>query len=172
MLRIRNSTVYDQDALMGLMAGERLRPYDRNWRNFIVAEHDGRVVGAGQMRQHADGARELGSLVVAPSYRNRGLGSWLVGVLMSRHRNDRVYIITGRRHAEHFAQWDFGPVRPSDAPICIRINYYLGQIAGWMNARFERRPVNRLAILASPVRSRFAHRTFTQTAAPSRICAE
>jgi N-acetylglutamate synthase-like GNAT family acetyltransferase len=169
MLRIRNATAYDQDALLGLMAGERLRPYDRDWRNFVLAEHDGRIVGVGQVRQHADGARELGALVIETAHRNRGLASRLVGALMSRHHDGQIYIITDRQHAEHFTQWDFSPVKPRETPFCICINYYVGQMAGWLNAKLERRPVNRLAILASPVRGSFAPRAFTQMAAPSRI---
>jgi amino-acid N-acetyltransferase len=61
-LTLRCATAADQAAIVRLVHSERLNPSALRWLNFIVAERDGEVIGAVQMRHHADGSRELGSL--------------------------------------------------------------------------------------------------------------
>jgi hypothetical protein len=57
---------------------------DLDWRRFLVATFDAGIVGAVQLRQHADTSRELGSLVVeapSPIVPNYALGQIIGGFL-------------------------------------------------------------------------------------------
>ncbi len=61
-----------------MVTGARLNPLGLDWRRFTVAvDGTGTVVACTQLKPHGD-ARELASLVVAPGWRDRGLGSHLV----------------------------------------------------------------------------------------------
>jgi GNAT superfamily N-acetyltransferase len=51
----------------------------------LVAEVGGQVVGNGQLSIHR-GKGEIGSLVVAPSYRRQGIGGALLGALLDEAR--------------------------------------------------------------------------------------
>ena len=101
---VRPAVAADRDAILALARGERVNPTGLHWPRFFVAERDGELVGAVQMRLHHDGAHELGTLVVAQQARNQGIAAQLINALLSRDRG-RVFMVTGRKHAEHYARW-------------------------------------------------------------------
>lgn len=82
-LRLRPAAEADQARVRELVHKALLNPLDLDWRRFVVAEAGGGgVIGCGQIRQHRDGSRELGSLVVAADWRGRGVGRALIEHLM------------------------------------------------------------------------------------------
>jgi N-acetylglutamate synthase-like GNAT family acetyltransferase len=143
---VRPAVAADQDAILALARGERVNPTGLHWPRFFVAECDGTLVGAVQMRLHHDGAHELGTLVVAPQVRNQGIAAQLINALLSRDRG-RVFMVTGRKHAEHYARWGFAPIRPCQAPRGVSRNYWMGTCGGYLFAALQRRPRNPLVIL-------------------------
>ena len=108
---IRPAVAGDQESIFALARGERVNPIGLSWPNFVVAERGGAVVGAVQLRSHRDGSRELGTLVVARPSRSQGIAAGLIDALLSRHTG-RILMITGRRHADHYAHWGFAPIAP------------------------------------------------------------
>jgi N-acetylglutamate synthase-like GNAT family acetyltransferase len=143
---VRPAVAADQDAIVALARSERVNPMGLHWPRFFVAERDGALVGAVQMRLHHDGAHELGTLVVAPQARNQGIAAQLINALLSRNRG-RVFMVTGRKHAEHYARWGFAPIRPCRAPRGVSRNYWMGTCGGYLFAALQRRPRNPLVIL-------------------------
>jgi amino-acid N-acetyltransferase len=143
---VRPAVAADQDSILALTRGERVNPTGLHWRRFFVAERDGALVGAVQMRLHRDGARELGTLVVVPQARNQGVAARLIGALLSRNRG-RVLMVTGRKHAQHYARWGFAPIRPCQAPRGVSRNYWMGTCGGYLFALLQRRARNPLVIL-------------------------
>jgi N-acetylglutamate synthase-like GNAT family acetyltransferase len=143
---VRPAVAADQDAIVALTRGERVNPTGLHWPRFFVAERDGALVGAVQMRLHHDGAHELGTLVVAPQARNQGIAAQLINALLSRNRG-RVFMVTGRKHAEHYARWGFAPIRPCRAPRGVSRNYWMGTCGGYLFAALQRRPRNPLVML-------------------------
>lgn len=144
-LMIRPAVALDQLSITRLVHSERLNPHRLDWQNFIVAVVDGAVVGAVQMRAHADGGRELGSLVVSPAHRGHGLAGRLISALLTRHPG-KVHVITGRQNTMHYAPWGFRTTAASDAPRGVRRHWLLGQTAGVLSLLRGRRP-QRLVIL-------------------------
>lgn len=149
VLSIRPATAADQDAIVTLVRSERLNPNGIDLQNFLVAMHGGRLIGAVQMRRHADGARELGSLVVERQARGQGLASQLVEALLAANPG-QTFMITGKEHAAHFSGWSFRPIGAREAPASIRRNYRRGQVIGGAFAILQGRPINRLVILDRP----------------------
>jgi len=66
-----------------------------SWPNFVVAEDGGAIVGVGQVKAHADGSRELASIVVVPVRQGEGIGSAIINTLLERE-SDRVLHLTCR----------------------------------------------------------------------------
>jgi amino-acid N-acetyltransferase len=106
-LLIRPATAEDQPHIISLARGERIKPIGLRWPKFMIAEQDGRVIGAVQLRNHPDGSRELGSLVVAAPYRGRGVAARLLDRRLAE-ASGRVFVITGGVHADYYRRWGFG----------------------------------------------------------------
>ena len=108
---IRQASAGDQEAILALARGERVNPVGLHWPNFVVAEQEGTLVGAVQIKFHRDGAREIGSLIVARHLRNQGLAAMLIDGRLADH-GGRMLAVTGRKYAEHYARWGFAPIAP------------------------------------------------------------
>lgn len=150
---MRRAAAPDADAIRRLVRSERLNPTDLDWRRFVVAvDAAGTLVGAVQMRSHADGSAELGSLVVAAAWRNRGLAACLIDTLLASHREAPVWMITGARFAAHFERWRFAPARAREAPVPVRRNWCIGSAVGWLRLLLGGGR-KRMVILARPAQA-------------------
>ena len=141
----RRASEQDQPAIRELVHGERLNPTGINWPNFLVAAVGGRIIGAAQVRNHTDGSRELGSLVVAREKRGHGIASRMIDALLADER-EPVWMITPASHARIYARWGFEEIEPSAAPVEVRFNYRMGRLARIISF-FKRQPRRRLVIL-------------------------
>lgn len=158
---IRPACPVDEQPIFDLMKGEPVRPVDRQWHRFLVAEIDGRIVGAIQMRHHRDGASELGSLVVAPVHRGRGLGTRLIDAALDHHVGT-CFVIARAIHAEYYRRWGFRTMEPRRAPASVRRFWWLGNHMGWLMALVQRRARRRLLILRRDDEPRGAVSLFVQ----------
>jgi len=106
----------------------RLNPFGLRISRFWVAEVQGQVVGAVQIRLHRDGSRELASLVVDPAWRGQGIGSALVRAQLARAPGPMVLIC--RPELEPFyARFGFRGLRPKEMPPLFR---WAHRIARWL----------------------------------------
>jgi len=124
---VRRATESDQAEITASVRGARLNPRNLHWERFVVAERDGRLVGVAQVRQYADGVRELASLAVHPPVRGLGVGTALVDALLAGD-DEPTYAIVDRRYAPHYARWGFGPVSPRALPRSVARVYRIGRI--------------------------------------------
>ena len=167
----RRASEQDQQAIRALVHGERLNPTGINWANFLVAAVGGRVVGAAQVRNHTDGSRELGSLVVARERRGHGIASRMIDALLADER-EPIWMITGETYARNFARWHFERIEPSAAPIKVRFNYRMGRLARIISF-FKRQPMRRLVILERlPVERRTGIKAAHRLAPRERMAAQ
>ncbi|MFM9848704.1 MAG: GNAT family N-acetyltransferase [Hyphomicrobiaceae bacterium] len=143
---VRRAVAGDQEAIHSLARGERVNPTGLSWPNFVVATNDAAIMGAVQLRVHRDGSKELATLVVAREWRKRGFAAKLIETILT-DQPDRIFMITGRSHAHHYARWGFLPIAPASAPLGVRRNYRLGYYGGCLFALLQRRAINHLVIL-------------------------
>jgi amino-acid N-acetyltransferase len=143
---IRRATPRDQLAITTLVRNEHLNPIDLDWRRFVIATDESGVLGAVQLRKHADRSRELASLAVRHDARKRGVAARLIDRLLARIAT-RVLMITGAAFAAHYERWGFRPIEPAKAPAAVRRNYYFGKIAGGAISLLSGRWPRQLAIL-------------------------
>jgi amino-acid N-acetyltransferase len=143
---IRRAVASDQEAIRCLASGERVNPTGLKWPNFVVAVNEAAIIGAAQLRLHRDGSKELATLVVARAWRKRGIAAKLIDTIMA-DQPGRIFMITGRSYAHHYARWGFLPITPVSAPLGVRRNYRLGYYGGYLFAFLQRRAINHLVIL-------------------------
>ncbi|MBW8640664.1 GNAT family N-acetyltransferase [Hoeflea sp. WL0058] len=137
---VRIAVDADQPAISSLVRSERLFPYGLGWRTFVVAEAGDRIVGAAQIRNHRDGSRELGSLVVTPGWRNRGVAEAMIDTLLAGETGP-VHLVTAAKRALRFRRFGFETINVSQAPGALRRHFWLGQIGGGLSRLFSlRRP--------------------------------
>lgn len=142
---LRPATPADEPAIRALVRAERLNPTGLTHPTFIVACVGPLVVGAAQIRRHRDGSRELGSLVVAPTMRGRGIGKALIHTLLEQNPG-RLHVITGRKGFAAYQRLGFRLVPGHDAPAAIRRNLWIGQFVGLVMRLRGRRPLGLRAL--------------------------
>lgn len=125
---LRAARPSDGGEIRALVRSERLNPLDLHHAAFVVAAVGPTVIGAVQIRHHADGSRELGSLVVAPAWRGRGVATALVEARLAGV-SERVHLVTRRASAGLYARWGFRPAPRASLPAAIRRNLWMGQLA-------------------------------------------
>ncbi|MBP7240444.1 GNAT family N-acetyltransferase [Amaricoccus sp.] len=149
MTEIRAALVGEAPLIRALMKGERLNPVGVDWRNFLVAEDAGAVIGIVQLRPAGVGAVEIGSLVVRADRRRGGLGRLLVDAAVAAAGSRRALIVTAFARARFYEAWGFSPIPARAAPWPVRLNLLLGQAGGLVALARGMRP-RRLVVLDRP----------------------
>jgi amino-acid N-acetyltransferase len=106
----------------------KLDPTQIRWSQFWVIEGDGCLVACGQLRSFP-GAQELGSLVVAPAWRGRGLGSYLVKHLIQQATQPLYLECLGKKLAEFYTRFGFVPIAWQELPQSLKWKFGLSQLA-------------------------------------------
>ncbi len=84
-VQIRQARLEDDALIKQMIRDARLDPTKLLWQNFLLAEVNNEVVGIGQVRHHADGAHELGSLVTKKGYKGKGIAAQIIAALEARY---------------------------------------------------------------------------------------
>src|ERR671932_2532405 len=103
---LRRASAGDIWPIRKLVLSARLDPTQLRWSQFWVIECEGRVVACGQLRSFP-GAQELGSLVVTPAWRGRGLGSYLTKHLIQAATQPLYLECLGSRLAKFYTRFGF-----------------------------------------------------------------
>ncbi|BAY77560.1 GCN5-related N-acetyltransferase [Nostoc linckia NIES-25] len=119
---LRKATSGDRWSIRWLVFSAKLDPTQLNWQQFWVIECDAysgqsrrHLVACGQLRNFS-GAQELGSLVVAPPWRGRGLGTLLTQHLINTSQQPLYLECLGQRLAEFYSRFGFVPISFADLP--------------------------------------------------------
>lgn len=84
--RLRTADSDDQKAIRALVRSVGINPMGLNWPRFLVAvDSQDRIFGCAQVKEHADGLRELASVAVRPAWRGRGVATALIRRLMEEN---------------------------------------------------------------------------------------
>jgi N-acetylglutamate synthase-like GNAT family acetyltransferase len=120
--QIRNARLDDLPAALALVRSAGLpEDLEPHFRNFVVADRDGVVIGAAGLEIHGNRAL-LRSLVVAPSSRTVGIGSSLTRAVIEEARQGsirEVFLLT-LDAARLFERLGFRHVERAEAPAEIR----------------------------------------------------
>ncbi|MCT7985307.1 GNAT family N-acetyltransferase [Laspinema sp. A4] len=123
---LRPAIPEDLGTIRKLVFQAKLDPTQLRWENFSVIEFQDKVIACGQLRQFAD-CQELGSLVVEKSWRDRGLGSYLVQHLV-KEATAPVYVECMGWLVEFYEHLGFVEIAWKDLPKPLKIKFFLGQL--------------------------------------------
>ncbi len=127
---IRPAIAADLGQIRWLVFRARLDPSQLRWTQFWVIECAGKVVACGQLCSF-EGAQELGSVVVAAEWRDRGLGSFLVQHLIGQASQPLYLECLGSRLEQFYQRFGFARVEFAELPRSLQRKFGLSRaIAG------------------------------------------
>ncbi|MEH2114302.1 GNAT family N-acetyltransferase [Nostoc sp.] len=112
---LRKATSADQWSIRLLVFSAKLDPTQLNWQQFWIIECNENLIGCGQLRNFSE-AQELGSLVVAPAWRGRGLGTFLTQHLINTATQPLYLECLGQQLVQFYSRFDFVPISFEDLP--------------------------------------------------------
>ncbi len=125
---LRAACAKDIWAIRKLVLSAKLDPTQLRWSQFWVIECEGRIVACGQLRSFP-GAQELGSLVVARAWRDRGLASYLVKHLIQQATEPLYLECLGDRLARFYTRFGFVAIAWQDLPQSLKWKFGVSQLA-------------------------------------------
>lgn len=125
---IRPASAQDIKSIRRLVWSAKLDPTQLRWEQFWIIECEGKLAACGQLRNFA-GAQELGSLVVAKDWRDRGLGIYLTKYLIQQATEPLYLECLGKRLASFYTRFGFVEVSVQDLPQSLKFKFGLSQLA-------------------------------------------
>ncbi|MBD6617798.1 GNAT family N-acetyltransferase [Komarekiella sp. 'clone 1'] len=119
---IRKATSADKWPIRLSVFSAKLDPTQLRWQQFWVIECNGDIVACGQLRNFSN-AQELGSLVVVPAWRGRGLGTFLTQHLINVATQPLYLECLGERLAEFYSRFGFVPISFEDLPRSLQSKF-------------------------------------------------
>lgn len=120
MIRLRPATKKDARSIRALIYLVGINPMSLNWQRFILAVDDqDRLVGCGQVKQHADGSRELASIAVQKAWRGQGIASMMIRYLVDQAApdvNHPLYLTCRAQLGPFYQRFGFRPIGFSAMP--------------------------------------------------------
>lgn len=133
---LRPARAQDTWPIRKLVLAAKLDPTQLRAQQFWIIECDGRMVACGQLRSFP-GAQELGSVVVTPGWRGRGLGTYLVKHLVESATQPLYLECLGSKLAMFYARFGFVSVDWQNLPRPLKLKFSFSALA----ATFFRIPV-------------------------------
>lgn len=125
-IAIRPARAEEEVLIKALIRREHLDPFNVHWENFLVAEEGGNIVGAAQVKPYPSG-RELGSLVVVPERRQRGVGGALIKALIARESGVLLLFCIAFREP-YYAKFGFQRASWRELRGELRMKYAVGRL--------------------------------------------
>ncbi|MEA5505244.1 GNAT family N-acetyltransferase [Halotia wernerae UHCC 0503] len=125
---LHKATSADQWSIRLLVFSAKLDPTQLRWQKFWVIECNEDLVACGQLRNFSS-VQELGSLVVARAWRNRGLGTFLTQHLINTATQPLYLECLGERLVKFYSRFGFVPVTFEDLPQSLKGKFGISQLA-------------------------------------------
>lgn len=129
---LRRASHQDIWTIRKLVLSAMLDPTQLRWQQFWAIECDRHVVACGQLRSFP-GAQELGSVVVVPAWRDRGLGKFMVEHLIEQATQPLYLECLGNRLAKFYNRFGFVAVSWQELPRSLKFKFGLSALAAtWL----------------------------------------
>ena len=148
-LTIRPARQEDQDTIVSFIRQAKLNPRNLKWKNFLVAEENGQVVGVRQVKVYEQGTREIASGFVLPEYRRRGISAQLMKALLAGEVGP-LYTMVNQKRAPYYEQFGFRRVDVNQLPSDFRIEYRIGRIVTTLLSLFSKERIRIIPLRREP----------------------
>ena len=118
-ISIRRATENDSPIIKQMVKQARLDLTSLKWKNFLIAEVEGDIVGIGQIKQLPN-CEELGSLVTKKTYRGKGVGEKLIASLEARAGRP-LYLLCESKMEAYYQRFDYETISWWDAPAFLKL---------------------------------------------------
>jgi N-acetylglutamate synthase-like GNAT family acetyltransferase len=118
-ITIRPAQAVDEPTIKAMIRREKLDLTSLNWHNFLIAEHEGQLVGIGQVKRYWR-CNELGSLVTEPEYRSKGVAAQLINALEAQ-AGLPLYLLCVSRLESFYQQFGYQTISWWDAPTVLKL---------------------------------------------------
>lgn len=125
---LRQATSADKWSIVLLVLSAKLDPTQLRWQQFWIIEFERKLIACGQLRSFS-GVQELGSLVVTPAWRGRGLGSFLTQYLINQATEPLYLECLGEKLAQFYRRFGFVPVAFEDLPQSLKRKFGISHLA-------------------------------------------
>jgi amino-acid N-acetyltransferase len=125
---LRPANAGDIASIFKLVLLAKLDPTQIRWQQFWVIEHQNTVIACGQLRNFTN-VQELGSVVVDPQWRHRGLGTYLCQHLIQQATQPLYLECLGKQLATFYRKLGFLPVAWSELPPSLKPKFGLSVLA-------------------------------------------
>jgi amino-acid N-acetyltransferase len=125
-LRIRTATAADERLIKSLINRAQLDPSNVHWENFMVAEHEGEVIGIGQLKPYPD-CTELGSLVTLSAYRGKGVAASIVKALEAK-ATFPLYLICREMMESYYESFGYKKIPFQEAPTSLKLKLLVSSL--------------------------------------------
>ncbi|RME07735.1 MAG: N-acetyltransferase [Anaerolineae bacterium] len=126
---IRAAKLTDQRTIHRIVRAARINPTGLKWQRFWLAvTPQDEVIGCVQLKPHADGSRELASLVVVPAWRGRGVARALIEHLLRVHPPP-IYLMCRSSLGVFYTRFGFQPLSSEQMPPYFRRVSQLASLA-------------------------------------------
>jgi len=118
---IRRAQEGDFPKIRRLIRESGINPTGLDWRRFLVAvDPQGEMIACGQVKPHRDGSRELASIAVVPSWRNRRVATAIIERLLEGCTGV-IYLTCRRRLEKFYARFGFVDSLKGSLPLYFRL---------------------------------------------------
>jgi amino-acid N-acetyltransferase len=125
---MRRATSDDIWSIRWLVFSSILDPTQLRWQQFWVIQCQGNIVACAQLRNFLQ-AQELGSLVVTPAWRGRGLASFLTHHLIVSATQPLYLECVGEQLTQFYKRFSFVPIAFEDLPKSLQSKFRISQLA-------------------------------------------
>lgn len=124
---VRRASAKDIWPIRKLVLSAKLDPTQLHWEQFWLIECDEHLVACGQLRSFTD-TQELGSIVVAKSWRDRGLGNYLTKYLIQQATQPLYLECLGKRLEKFYTKFGFMPISWEEVPPSLKFKFGISQL--------------------------------------------
>lgn len=140
---VRPATRDDFPAIRSLIHTVRINPTGLDWRRFLVAvTPQGKLLGCGQIKLHADGSREIASIAVQEQARGKGVARAVFEALGALEPQRPIYGMCRVRLKLLYIQFGCHTIELDEMPPYFRRIIRIERLFNW-NAK----PDDRLLVM-------------------------
>lgn len=118
-IHIRAATPNDEATIHNLIQRGQLDSSHVHWENFLLAEHEGEIIGMGQLKPYHD-CTELGSLYTLRNYRGQQVAARIIAALEAK-ASFPLYLICRDKMEKFYEGFGYQTIGWWQAPNSLKL---------------------------------------------------